>query len=155
MLLRHPDIYIQATMNNVYGYFYPDGHTANVYNYEKSAENMEKLNDEFSEKYGLEFSYPETFHDIRTSYELIREMFYKSPVFSALLCPAFYVWCLLLCLFYSIRQKDKRLLLTLVPAMTLLLIFMAGPAYGWYFRYLYSLTICLPVLILLGLQKKN
>ena len=38
MLLRHPDIYVQATMNNLYGYFYPGGFTTKLYSYDNSAE---------------------------------------------------------------------------------------------------------------------
>lgn len=153
MLWKHPGIYVQATMNNLYGYFYPDGHLANLYNYEKSSENMEKMNEEFGETYGLSFSYPDGLNEIRLHYELFREMIYKLPVLSVLLSPGFYVWCLLLCLFFCIRQKRTDYMLILIPAMILLLIFMAGPAYGWYFRYLYSLTVCLPVIMLLGLRK--
>ncbi len=152
MLLKHPDIYVQATMNNLYGYFYPDGHTANLYSYEKSTEKMEEVNAVFEEAYGLRISYPAAFHSIRTYYEAFRENLYHLPVLSVLLSPAFYIWCLLLWFFYCIRHKSKGTLLITVPPLTLLLIYMAGPTYGWYFRYLYSLTACLPIVILSGLH---
>ena len=152
MLLKRPDIYVQATMNNLYGYFYPDGHTANLYSYEKSTEKMAELNEVFDKAYGLHFSYPSAFDSIRTNYESFRENLYHLPVLSLLLSPAFYIWCLFLWFFYCIRYKNNEALLITVPPVTLLLIYMAGPTYGWYFRYLYSLTACLPMIILLGLH---
>lgn len=152
MLGKHPDIYVQATMNNLYGYFYPNGYTANLYDYQKSAEQMEKLNEAFTEEYGLSFSYPTVMDNARNRYEIFRENFWKLPVLSAFLNPACYVWTLLLWLFWCIRKKDKTALLITIPLMSFLLICMAGPAYGWYFRYLYSLAVCLPAMILPGLH---
>lgn len=153
MLFKHPDIYVQATMNNLYGYFYPNGYTANLYDYGKSSEQMEKLNEALSEEYGLYVSYPEALESARNGYEALREAVFKLPVLSAFLNPACYVWTLLLWFFWCIRKKDKPALLTTIPLMSFLLVCMAGPAYGWYFRYLYSLAVCLPAVIHPGLYR--
>lgn len=149
MLWKHPDIYVQATMNNLYGYFYPGGYTTKVYDYETSAERMEKLNTEL-EQFGTDFSYPERFHNLRNSLESLREMIFQLPVLSALNLSAFYIWGLILWVFYCLKGKQKYDLLTTWPLLIVLLICMAGPAYGWYFRYMYSITICLPAVILSG-----
>lgn len=153
MLFKHPDIYVQATMNNLYGYFYPNGYTANLYDYKKSAEQMEKLNEALGGEYGLHVSYPEALESARNDYEAFREAVFKLPVLSAFLNPACYVWTLLLWFFWCIRKKDKPALVTTIPLMSFLLVCMAGPAYGWYFRYLYSLSVCLPAVILPGLYR--
>lgn len=151
MLLKRPDIYVQATMNNLYGYFYPNGYTANLYDYEKSAEQMEKVNGTLAAEWGISLSYPTVWEGIRNGYEAFRESVFKIPVLSALLSPAFYVWLLLLWFFLCTKNRDKTALLLVMPLMVLLLICMAGPAYGWYFRYLYSLAFCLPAVIFPGL----
>lgn len=149
MLWKHPDIYIQATMNNLYGYFYPDGYTTKLYAYEKSAEQMEEMNDTL-EAFGTDFSYPEKWKSLRNGLENLREQIFQLPVLSALNLSAFYVWVLILWFFYTLEHRQKHALLLVWPMMVILLICMAGPTYGWYFRYMYSIAVCLPVLIALG-----
>lgn len=149
MLWKHPDIYVQATMNNLYGYFYPGGYTTKIYSYEESAERMEKLNNDL-DGFGTDFGYPQRFQSLRNGLELLREMIFQLPVLSALNLSAFYIWVLILWLFYCLKGKRKQDLLTTWPLLIVLLICMAGPAYGWYFRYMYSITICLPAVILPG-----
>ena len=39
----------------------------------------------------------------------------------------------------------------LLPLLVALLVCIAGPAYGWYFRYLFAISLCLPCVILTGL----
>lgn len=151
MLLKRPDIYVQATMNNLYGYFYPNGYTANLYDYEKSSEQMGKLEEALEEECGLHVSYPPALEGARNTYEELRELIFKLPVLSGFLSPACYVWMLLLWAFWCIRKKDKTALLVTMPLLILLLVCMAGPAYGWYFRYLYSLAACLPAAVFPGL----
>ncbi len=151
MLCKHPGIYVQATMNNLYGYFYPDGYTAEYYDYTSSAERMTAINESLAETTGTELYYPESLAALRESYETFRETLFSLPVLSYFLMPAFYTWCLILWGFYCIRRREKEALLTAVPLFIFLLICMAGPAYGWYFRYLYSLVFCLPGTILIGL----
>lgn len=149
MLWKHPDIYVQATMNNLYGYFYPGGYTTKVYSYENSAERMKKLNDDLAE-FGTDFGYPEKLRSLQDDLELFREMLFQLPVLSALNLSAFYIWILLLWTFYCVRRNWKKVLLTTWPLLIVLLICMAGPTYGWYFRYMYSIAICLPAAILPG-----
>lgn len=144
-------------MNNLYGYFYPDGYTTKLYSYEESAEKMEKLNEDL-EAFGTDFGYPETFRTLRNGLETLRETLFRLPVLSALNLSAFYIWLLLLWSFYCLRGRGQsrrdRLLITW-PLLIVLLICMAGPAYGWYFRYMYSIVICLPAVILLGWSEKE
>lgn len=152
MLLKRPDIYVQATMNNLYGYFYPNGYAANGYDYGKSAEQMEKLGEALGEEYGFSVSYPSSLDGAREGYENLRERIYLLPGLSALLNPACYVWSLLLWFSWCVRKREKTAILMTVPLMIFLLICMAGPAYGWYFRYLYSLAACLPAAIIPGMH---
>lgn len=150
MLLKHPDIYIQATMNNLYGYFYPNGYPANVSTYSESEEHMLSLNDSLAD-YGTDFHYPPALGHARNLYESFREAIFSLPVLSCLRMPAFYVWILLLWIFYCIQRQRYLSILMATPMMVSLLVCMAGPAYGWYFRYLFAMSLCLPATILAGL----
>lgn len=147
MFFRHPDIYVQATMNNLYGYFYPSGYTTEIQDYGTSLEYMEESNDH----QGLNLGYPKALSGLRERMEYVREMLFQMPVLSVLNLAASYIWALLLLLFYGIYRNNRTLLLILVPLLVVFLICMAGPTYGWYFRYMYSIVMCLPGVVCLGL----
>ncbi len=154
MLLKRPDIYVQATMNNVYGYFYPDGHLSNVNSYGESEEHMADLNQSLKE-YGADFHYPGAFGGIRILYENFRDAIFSLPVLSFLRMPAFYVWSLLLCFFYCLARQKRKVLYVLIPMLVSVLICIAGPAYGWYFRYLFAISLCLPGVVLMGIYSEK
>lgn len=149
MFFRHPDIYVQATMNNLYGYFYPDGYTTEMQDYKGSLEYM-KLSNEHQD---LNLGYPESLSSWREGMESLREAFFQLPVLSVCNLSAAYVWTLLLLFLYNIRKGNRNGLLTTVPLLTVFLICMAGPTYGWYFRYLYSMVMCLPAAVFLSLSE--
>ena len=147
MLLRHPDIYVQATMNNLYAYFYPGGFTTKLYSYDNSTEHLDELNESLAD-YGASFHYPAAFDSVRQKLETIRESIFQLPGLVYLNYTATYIWMLILWFFYCIRRRNHKGLLLLTPLMIVLLVCMAGPTYGWYFRYAYSIAFCLPAVIL-------
>ena len=147
MLLRHPDIYVQATMNNLYAYFYPGGFTTKLYSYDNSAEHLDELNESLAD-YGASFHYPAAFDSVRQELETIRESIFQLPGLIYFNYTATYIWILILWFFYCIRRKNHKGLLLLTPLVIVLLVCMAGPTYGWYFRYAYSIAFCLPAVIL-------
>ena len=147
MLLRHPDIYIQATMNNLYGYFYPGGFTTKLYSYDNSEEHLEELNENLADC-GVSFHYPAAFASIRQELETLRESIFQLPGLIFFNYTATYIWILFLWFFYCIRRKNHKGLLLLTPLIIVLLVCIAGPTYGWYFRYAYSIAFCLPAVIL-------
>ena len=147
MLLRHPDIYVQATMNNLYGYFYPGGFTTKLYSYGRSAEHLEKLTENLAD-YGVSFHYPAAFDSARQNLETFRESIFQLPGLIYFNYTATYIWLLILWFFYCVRRKNRKGLLLLTPLIIVLLVCIAGPTYGWYFRYAYSIAFCLPAVIL-------
>ena len=122
-------------MNNLYGYFYPGGFTTKLYSYDNSAEHLNELNENLAD-YGTSFHYPAAFDSVRQKLETIRESIFQLP-------GLVYLW-----FFYCIRRKNHKGLLLLTPLMIVLLVCIAGPTYGWYFRYAYSIAFCLPAVIL-------
>ncbi len=147
MLLRHPDIYVQATMNNVYGYFYPGGFTTKLYSYDNSTEHLDELNENLADC-GASFHYPAAFDSVRQDLETLRESIFQLPGLIYFNYTATYIWLLILWFFYCIRRKNHKGLLLLTPLIIVLLVCIAGPTYGWYFRYAYSIAFCLPAVIL-------
>lgn len=154
MLLKHPEIYVQATMNNYYGYFYPNGWPSNVTTYSESEEQMDSLNESLSD-YGLDFHYPSGLTHIRNLYEAYREAVFSIPVLSYTFMPAFYVWALILWLFYCLSKRRYISVRITMPLFIALLTSLAAPAYGWYFRYLFAISVCLPGIIVLELYARS
>lgn len=148
MLLRRPDIYIQATMNNYYQYFYPGGETLSYFTYEWGKYQMEGLNESLQ----TDFHMPEGLSYARNSYEALREDIFNLPVLSLLKAPAFYIWIALLFMGYCLRKKSLTGVIYCCPMFVQLLIFITGPTNGYYCRYEYPMFIYLPVVILLGLK---
>lgn len=155
MFLKHPSHYIQATINNYYYYFYPGPHLADYYWGYKYGEDvlMTDLNKRF-QMIGVEsaFSYPKLLKKYRETYEKLRENLSELPIISLLKSAATYSWILILLVIYCIKNKNKEALALTSPLCIQLLICLAGPCNGWYFRYLYPIAVCLPAVIMLCLH---
>lgn len=147
MLLRHPGIYIQATMNNYYQYFYPGGGAFGYYSYDWGEEKMEGINGSFQ----TNFSLPSQFRLIRNGLEALREEIFSLPVLSLLNNPAFYTWIAILFMVYALRRKNVWGVVFSIPMLTQMLIFITGPTNGSYCRYEYPMLVYLPVVVILGL----
>lgn len=148
MLLRHPGIYIQATMNNYYQYFYPGESLFNGYSYSWGGQVMETVNG----NEGTDFSQPEATRQLREGYESIRDDTFRIPLLSWLSSPALYTWAAILYLLYSLRRKSLLGFVYGVPMLVQMLIFITGPTNGAYCRYEYPMLIYLPAVLLLGLR---
>ena len=148
MLLRRPDIYIEATMNNYYQYFYPGGEQLSYFTYEWGKYQMDKLNQSIQ----TDFHMPEALTYARNSYEALREDIFNLPVLSLLKTPAFYIWIALLLMGYCLRKKSLVGVIFCCPMLVQMLIFITGPTNGYYCRYEYPMFIYLPVVVLLALK---
>lgn len=146
MGLKHPGVYVQAILNNYYNYFYPGPELAMLYSYNWSATCMKPFeNDEDMQKLGSFFFYPQSLGGIRTDYEEVREGIFELPVLSLLKSPAAYVWWLVLLILYLIKEKAWEGLALTVPLVLSAGVCFLGPRNGDYFRYLYGVYVCLPV----------
>ncbi len=148
MLLRHPGIYVQATMNNYYQYFYPGQTSLNYFSYGWGEYKMEELNKSLQTDYHL----PKNLNDARNSFEMLREDIFNLPLLFLLKSPAFYIWAALLFLCYCLRRKCLPGIIYCAPMFVQLLIFITGPTNGYYCRYEYPMLIYLPVVLVLGLK---
>ena len=149
MLKKHPGIYLQATMNNTYGYFYPHAALADYYTYAWSMEKMKRVNNG-GEVIGLTLSYPKALNTFRKTYEQIREYLFRVPVLAVFLSPATYTWILILWGFYCVKCRNFQAFVYTVPLFLQLLICITSPCNGRYFRYLYPIAFCLPAAVIYG-----
>ena len=126
---------MDATINNVYGYFYPN--TSNWYVYYDYDERLSESNIDYHYN-NLNIS-----RNILSSYAVA---FPYIPVIGGIVNIGFVVWVyfLLLCLF--ITEHKKELITLIVPALTLVLILVAGPV-NTYFRYIFPLVLSLPLIL--------
>lgn len=154
MFKKHPKVYFEATLNNYYNYYYPGEQLASCATYEQSAIFMTHVNDAL-EEIGMDIHYPEWSDIFRQIYETLREEIWSLPVLSMILSPAVYVWILIAWFFYLLRTKDLKTVLPTAPMLLSLCIAFAGPRNGDNYRYLFAITVSLPVIILLSLEMQK
>jgi len=142
-LIKHPGVYIDATVNTTYGYFYPN--TSNWYVYHEYDKRLIKS--------GIDYHYNklETSRDVLTSFAVA---FPYIPILGSLVNIGFVVWTYIFLLAYLITENKKRLIPLLTPAFVLLLTCVVGPV-NTYFRYMFPIVLSLPLIIGLMLVEKQ
>lgn len=147
MFLKHPDVYVQATMNNVYGYFYFSKEATPIYNWIWAEECMDRVNISA----GFEFGFIDSLEPMRNFFYEYSKIFKKIPGLSLLHSSAIYSWILILGIAFAVRIKDGKYLIGYAPLIALLIFCIISPSNGnRYFRYSYPIAYCLPVV--LGIQ---
>lgn len=149
MLKKHPDVYLEAALNNYYNYFYPGEELAQAYTYEQSAVFMTYVNDALDE-IGMSIHYPQWSHKYQQMYETLRERVFELPVLSVFKSSALYVWALIFWFFYLVKNKRTKLVLPAIPLFLSLGVALIASRNGEYFRYLYGIAFSLPVIMALG-----
>lgn len=134
--LKHPEVYVEATLNNIYGYFYP-GHTrwyiySNYYSL---------INDE-----GVVDYHYNSLQPLRDDLAAWGNAFPYIPGIGLLSNIGFHGWLLLLLSVYSIIKKKSEYLYVLLPFLVSLLICIASPVNS-YFRYAMPYVFFMPFLV--------
>lgn len=146
MFLKHPGCYIEATLNNYYGYFYmgnDDTDRRSRYYESFSTKCMEERIDEK----GFDFHHLDTFKGVRKFLEMVSELVLHSPMLAAVQASAFYTWLVLLGTGYLLMFRRYRDIVILLPAFSILLVSFVSPVNGTiYFRYMLALMFVMPVL---------
>ena len=136
MGLRHPGVYIQATLNNTYSYFYPFRNSRVMAAYQNYIKG-EPVNP------GLDIYYVN--YDARDAVIEYAELWRVLPALSLLSNPAFYTWLFATVTTWIIKKKFWRHLAILsIPAIHLA-ICVASPVNGL-LRYALPLMACMPLL---------
>lgn len=131
---KHPFTYVEATLNNTYGYFYPL--KTKWYIYYKYDEKITKD--------GLNYHY-NSFSTLRGVLAVSAQIFPYIIGLGLIVNIAFNFWLILTMLFYLIRKKANEWRV-LLPSLITILICFASPA-NCYFRYAMPYIFIMPLLI--------
>ena len=136
-LLKRPGVYIDATINNVYGYFYPNTSAWYIYT---------DLNHKLPEA-GFDYHF-NGLNGLRSILSAYGEAFPYIPILGTIANIGMVVWIHILLLGMLIVNKMKKYIVLLLPAFSLILVCIVGPA-NTYFRYILPCVFALPSLILI------
>lgn len=137
LLLRHPNVYIEATANNIYGYFYPNTTKWYIYYKEYNA----RLNE--TEIFNYHYNNLNVSRTILSGWGVA---FPSIPIIGMFVNIGFVVWIYLYMLVILIKEKLYKYITVLLPALSLILVCVASPV-NTYFRYALPCVFSLPITI--------
>lgn len=140
-LLKYPDVYIDATLNNTYGFYYPDQHNWYIY---------AKYNGRVTENNLVDYHYNKLSF-LRGFIDGYANFFPYIPIIGAVSNIALNTWFVLILAVYLFNSKNKKYLICLIPLFVSILFCIIGPA-NTYFRYTMPYIFVLPVLSVLLLD---
>ncbi len=135
-LNKYPLIYIEATINNSYGYFYPN--TTNWYLYFNYDSRLKKT--------GLFNYHYNKFSNARTFLSSYGVIFPYIPIIGMLVNIGFNTWVILMLATFIIVLKKYKYLIYLSPLIALILMCIVSPA-NTYFRYAMPYIFSIPIAI--------
>ena len=142
-LKKHPITYIQATINNTYGYFYPVETNWYVYIIPKKI-----VND-----FGFDYSF-NNLYILRYVLSAIALVFPYIPFIGLFVNIGFNTWILLFMLSYLLYKKNYKSIIYILPSLILLLVCFVSPA-NTYFRYALPNIFLMPTLFSMFIKEKR
>ena len=146
-LVKHPVVYIEATVSNTYGYFSPLGNNWYFYH---------NYDDRITED-GFNYHY-NSLDNLRSYLNYYGQVYKYIPIIGLSVNIGFNTWCILIMLGYLIYIKKYKEIIILLPSIILILICVASPV-NTYFRYALPYVFAMPLTIGLFLtiikEKKN
>lgn len=142
-LLKRPLIYVDATINNMYGYFYPN--TVRWYLY---ADYNTKLKEA-----GFDYHF-NGLSGLRSALAGFGNAYQYIPLLGLYVNIGFTVWLYMYLVGCLIVNKNSKWILLLLPALSLILVCVASPANA-YFRYALPYITTLPMTLALLNQNKK
>lgn len=139
MFLKHPEVYISATLNNTYGYYYPFYNCSSLGAYQFYIQGEPLATGEFD----IHFVFSE---NIRKVIDKYAEAWRTLPGLAQLVNPGTYTWVILLFVGYLIYRKQWKRAIVLIPAALNIAVCIISPVNG-YLRYALPLISCMPILV--------
>lgn len=140
-LLKQPVTYIDATINNVYGFFYPEKTSWYVYYKYDTRITQDGFDYHYNSLGGV--------RDVLSSFAV---GFPQIPVLGIFSNISFSVWLVFILTGYCIYRKWYDILCIMVPSLILILVCVVGPA-NTYFRYALPFVFALPFMISCVLER--
>lgn len=142
-LLKHPNTYIDATVNNVYGFFYPEKTNWYIYH------NFDKRITEN----GFDYHY-NNLEDLRNVLSSYGEAFPYIPVIGLIVNIALNTWLVFILVGFMIDKKRYKEIVLYLPAIVSILVCIAGPA-NTYYRYALPYIMAMPLMIGFVFEKQK
>ncbi len=149
MFLKHPDVYVQATMNATYGYFYPDRKENKDGLAQFTIDAPDSIN---ISHFNVYFLPDREFH--RNRMELGIYALRNMPMIGLLFSCGFYTWILMVVTLMLWYVRRKREMVILVPLFVIVLVCMASPVNA-FVRYMQPIMLTLPFVIGWMFKSKN
>ena len=147
-LIRHPVTYLEATINNVYGYFYPG--KLNWYIYYK-------FDDRITQNDLTDYHYIASLQPLRDALADYGEAYPYLPVIGLLANIGFNVWALLYAALYTLKA-NKKYIVAFLPLLAAVLVCVASPVNA-YFRdampYVFAMPLVIACFVYLRKEEKN
>ena len=145
-LTKYPVVYFDATINNVYGYFYPE--TSKWYLYYKYNTKLEEA--------GFDYHYISNLGGMRDVLSGYGVGFPSIPIIGLIANIGFVGWVYLFLFTSLIVRKKYKYIPFILPALSFMLVCIAGPA-NTYFRYSlpYIMTLPMTMCLLYYVFQKN
>ena len=143
-LIYHPYLYLNATLNNIYGYFDPGDTNWYIYS---------KYYNKICEDNLVNYHY-NNLGPLRKFLSSYAEIYRVVPVLGLFVSIGFNVWLLIIMVVYLIKNKNYKYLIVLLPMIISLLFCVVGPA-NTYFRYAMPIIFPMPFMVVYLLNIKN
>ncbi|MDD3453499.1 MAG: DUF6020 family protein [Bacilli bacterium] len=145
-LIKHPTVYIEATINNVYGYFYPLDTSWYIYY---------KFDSRITQDNLVDYHY-NNLSFLRKILSNYGQIFPFIPIIGLISVIGFNTWLLLIMTIYYFSSNKRKYVIPLMPLLITLLICIASPV-NTYFRYAMPYIFIMPLLIIIfiDIMKKN
>lgn len=152
MLVKDPEAYLSAVINNYYGYFYPSSRSIFFYSTVSSTEIMNRSGNRAYFDFHLNRGPLTAFFDHANT--LYRVAVQCVPLASLTLSSSTYVWLLLAAVVYLLRGRRWRAAALFVPLLGILAVCLIGPCNGaTYMRYLYPAIVSLPFALIVAVSR--
>ncbi len=138
MFFKHPFIYIDATLENTYGYFFSD--KKNYIGEELGFYGIESRNNKYH------ISFREGTEEARNNLYQIANIVSNLPLIGFLYSCPIYVWILIFISFQLLKRKKIQSLILCFPLYVTLLMCIVSPVNG-HMRYLQPIAVSTPMLI--------
>ncbi len=135
-LLKHPTTYIEATLNNTYGYFYPNSSKWYVYY---------KYDTRITENNLVDYHY-NSLNGLRNVLSSYGVSFPYIPVIGSIVNVGLNTWFIFILGSYLIDINKKKYLIVLSPLLVSILVCIASPV-NTYFRYTMPYIFVIPTLV--------
>lgn len=142
--VKEPQIYLEATINNIYGYLYPNAQNWYFYHLKYNVLNEVGFNYQYN---NLEF--------LRSILYGYGEAFAYIPFINLFVNIGFTAWIYMYLVCHLIERKKRKFILLLLPAFSIIIACLLGPV-NTYYRYVipYSFSLFLLISLLYVNMKK-